>query len=57
MLTNCMAMAIEEERILKVKVAKLDQKLQILRLEVREELKYLCSDPFARWGCLVCKRA
>lgn len=34
MLTNCGSMAIEEERIIKVKVAKLERHLDILRLEV-----------------------
>lgn len=34
MLSNCMSMAIEEERIQRVKIAKLEQDLQILKLEV-----------------------
>lgn len=37
MLTNCMAMAVEEERVIQVKIAKLEQDLQILRLEVRKD--------------------
>lgn len=34
MLTNCMGMAIEEERVVRVKIAKLELDLQILKLEV-----------------------
>lgn len=35
MLTSCMAMAIEEERMIKVKITKLEDDLQTLRLEAR----------------------
>lgn len=34
MLSNCMSMAMEEERVLQVRVAKLEGDLQMLRLEV-----------------------
>lgn len=34
MLTNCMGMAVEEERVVRVKIAKLELDLQILKLEV-----------------------
>lgn len=34
MLTNCISMAIEEERIIKLKIEKLQEDLQILKLEV-----------------------
>lgn len=34
MLTNCMGMAFEEEKIMRVKIAKFEQDLQVLKLEV-----------------------
>lgn len=35
MLMNCIAMALEEERMIRVKIAKLEGDLQLLKLEVR----------------------
>lgn len=34
MLTNCMGMAFEEDKIMRVKIAKFEQDLQVLKLEV-----------------------
>lgn len=39
MLTNCMSMAVEEERMLKVKAGKLEEELQTLKLEVTNTYK------------------
>lgn len=35
MLMNCIAMALEEERMIQVKVAKLEGDLELLKIEVR----------------------